>query len=56
MVQQSGEIDMLLTWGLSDRYTWLRQSQKNVAGALPLDADLNRGAMWGTLKEGWLGD
>jgi GH35 family endo-1,4-beta-xylanase len=47
---------MLLTWGLSDRYTWLRQTQPDIAGALPLDADLNRGPMWVTLKERWLGD
>jgi GH35 family endo-1,4-beta-xylanase len=45
---------MLLTWGLSDRYTWLRKDNPHLAGALPLDADLNRGPLWETLKTAWL--
>ena len=55
MVQESGEVDLLLTWGLSDRYSWLRQSKTRLAGALPLDGELNRGAMWETLRDKWVG-
>jgi len=54
LVQEEGAIEMLLTWGLSDRYSWLRKDNPGLAGALPLDADFDRGPMWGTLKEGWL--
>jgi len=54
-VQKDGPVEMLLTWGLSDRYTWLRKNNPHLAGALPLDADLNRGPLWETLKSAWLG-
>jgi endo-1,4-beta-xylanase len=41
------------TWGLSDRYTWLRQYYKRADGRplrpLPLDGNLNRKRMWSTL-------
>jgi endo-1,4-beta-xylanase len=41
------------TWGLTDRYTWLRQYYKRRDGQplrpLPLDVDLNRKPMWATL-------
>ena len=54
MLQESGAIDMLLTWGLSDRYTWLREDDPELTGgALPLDADYNRTAFWETLRSGW---
>ena len=40
----------VLTWGLSDRYTWLSQRRPRPDGApvrpLPLDADLNRKPAW----------
>jgi endo-1,4-beta-xylanase len=41
------------TWGLSDRYTWLRQYYNRTDGRplrpLPLDSNLNRKRMWSTL-------
>jgi endo-1,4-beta-xylanase len=43
----------ITTWGLSDRYTWLRQYNHRADGSplrpLPLDADFNRKPMWATL-------
>jgi len=54
-VQLDAPVDMLLTWGLSDRYTWLREQNPNIAGALPLDRNFRRGPMWDTLEEAWLG-
>jgi endo-1,4-beta-xylanase len=43
------------TWGLTDRYTWLRQYYKRRDGRplrpLPLDVDLNRKPMWATLAK-----
>jgi endo-1,4-beta-xylanase len=43
----------IATWGLSDRYTWLRQYNKRADGSplrpLPLDANLNRKWMWASL-------
>jgi len=43
----------IATWGLSDRYTWLRQYYKRADGTalrpLPLDTNLNRKPMWATL-------
>jgi endo-1,4-beta-xylanase len=54
LVQQGGAVDMLLTWGLSDRYSWLLKEHPNLKGILPLDANLNRGPMWETLKRDWL--
>jgi endo-1,4-beta-xylanase len=54
MAQKDGPIEMLLTWGLSDRYSWLRRNNPDLAGALPLDADFNRGPLWETLKTEWL--
>jgi len=55
MLQKTGAIDTLLTWGLSDRYTWLREYWPHIEGALPLDRNLNRAALWETLRAGWLG-
>ncbi len=54
MLQQSGSVDMLLTWGLSDRYSWLHKYSPDLAGALPLDRNYDRAALWETLKSGWL--
>ncbi len=54
MVQKGGAVKMLLTWGLSDRYSWLRDKYPDLAGMLPLDDNLNRGPMWETLKKDWL--
>jgi endo-1,4-beta-xylanase len=43
----------IATWGLSDRYTWLRQYYKRADGMplrpLPLDVNFNRKRMWATL-------
>jgi endo-1,4-beta-xylanase len=43
------------TWGLCDRYTWMRQYFKRADGKplrpLPLDADLNRKPMWSVLAK-----
>jgi endo-1,4-beta-xylanase len=43
----------IATWGLSDRYTWLRQYNKRTDGSplrpLPLDINLNRKLMWASL-------
>jgi endo-1,4-beta-xylanase len=43
----------ITTWGLSDRYTWLRQYNKRADGSplrpLPLDANFNRKSMWALL-------
>jgi endo-1,4-beta-xylanase len=43
----------IATWGLSDRYTWLRQYFKRADGSplrpLPLDANFNRKPMWASL-------
>ncbi len=43
----------IATWGLSDRYTWLRQYFKRADGTplrpLPLDANFNRKRMWAAL-------
>jgi endo-1,4-beta-xylanase len=45
----------ITTWGLSDRYTWLRQYNKRADGSplrpLPLDADFNRKPMWAVLAK-----
>ena len=45
----------IATWGLSDRYTWLRQYYKRWDGTplrpLPLDASLNRKPMWASLAK-----
>lgn len=54
LVQQGASLRTLLTWGLSDRYSWLRQDDEAARGMLPLDASLGRAAMWGTLRESWL--
>ena len=54
LVQDGAPADMLLTWGLSDRYTWLHMLRPEVVGALPLDRDLNHGPLWETLVTGWL--
>jgi endo-1,4-beta-xylanase len=43
------------TWGLCDRYTWMRQYFKRADGKplrpLPLDANLNRKPMWSVLAK-----
>jgi endo-1,4-beta-xylanase len=43
------------TWGLSDRYSWMRQYFKRADGRplrpLPLDTDLNRKPMWSVLAK-----
>jgi len=43
----------IATWGLSDRYTWMRQFYKRKDGLqlrpLPLDTNLNRKRMWAVL-------
>jgi endo-1,4-beta-xylanase len=43
------------TWGLSDRYTWLRQYHKRPDGKplrpLPLDSDFNRKPLWSVLAK-----
>jgi endo-1,4-beta-xylanase len=43
------------TWGLSDRYTWMRQYFKRADGRplrpLPLDADFQRKPLWSTLAK-----
>ena len=43
----------IATWGLSDRYTWLRLYYKRADGSslrpLPLDAEFNRKPMWAAL-------
>jgi endo-1,4-beta-xylanase len=54
LVQDDGEVSMLLTWGLSDRHTWLAMRYESVRGALPLDSDFNRGPLWTALAEAWL--
>ena len=49
----------ILTWGLSDRHSWLSSAKwnawRNPAGrhirGLPLDDDLHRTAMWGVLDD-----
>ena len=45
----------IATWGLSDRYTWLRQYYKRWDGAplrpLPLDAGLDRKPLWAALAK-----
>jgi endo-1,4-beta-xylanase len=45
----------LSTWGLCDRYTWMRQYFKRADGKplrpLPLDTDLNRKPMWSVLAK-----
>jgi endo-1,4-beta-xylanase len=54
MLQEDGSLDELLTWGLSDRYTWLRDSWPQAAGVLPLDKNMKRGLLWETLRNNWL--
>jgi endo-1,4-beta-xylanase len=45
----------IATWGLSDRYTWLRQYYKRIDGSplrpLPLDDNYQRKLMWATLAK-----
>ena len=55
LVQKDGPVEMLLTWGLSDRYSWMRKDNPDLRHALPLVGDLDRGALWNTLKVSWLG-
>jgi endo-1,4-beta-xylanase len=54
MVQNDGSLNEILTWGLSDKYSWLRQQQPHLAGALPLKNDMSRSALWETLRQGWV--
>ncbi|MBI3419288.1 MAG: endo-1,4-beta-xylanase [Proteobacteria bacterium] len=53
MVQEGGAVNKLLTWGLSDRMSWLRRYVPGLRGMLPLDAQFQRGPMWRTLRDGW---
>ncbi|MDP9127163.1 MAG: endo-1,4-beta-xylanase [Pseudomonadota bacterium] len=53
MLQESGAVDMLLTWGISDSHTWLHAKNRDVSGALPLDASYNRTPLWETLRTRW---
>lgn len=45
----------LATWGLSDRYTWLKRYNRRADGQplrpLPLDKDFNRKPMWSVLAK-----
>ncbi len=54
LVQKDEPVETLLTWGLTDRYTWLSKRNPEISGVLPLDGDYNRGPLWETLKEEWL--
>ncbi len=54
-------VDTVITWGLSDRYSWLWEATagEGVAspgGMLPLDAMLDRAPLWETLRRGWAED
>ena len=46
-------VTTLLSWGLSDRYTWWHQSsnphQNALARPLPLDENLNRKPLWSAI-------
>jgi endo-1,4-beta-xylanase len=53
MVQEGGAVEKVLTWGLSDRYSWLKHYFPDLAGMLPLDANLQRGLFWETLSGMW---
>lgn len=54
MVQESGDVKTLVTWGLSDRTSWIHETMPGLKGMLPLDADLRRNAMWESLRAAWL--
>jgi endo-1,4-beta-xylanase len=56
MLREGGSVDELLTWGLSDKYTWLREGWPQARGVLPLTKNMRRGPLWETLKKGWLGE
>jgi endo-1,4-beta-xylanase len=53
MVQEGGTVPKLLTWGLSDRYSWMKKYVPELAGMLPLDANFQRGLFWETLSGMW---
>ena len=53
LIEQYGALETVVTWGLSDRYTWMKQYGHNGVGALPLDANLKRDALWETLRTAW---
>jgi endo-1,4-beta-xylanase len=53
LVQEHAKLDTLLTWGLSDRHSWLNEYNEDPAGMLPLDADNNRTPMWEMLRRKW---
>ena len=53
LIEQQGALDTVLTWGLSDRYTWMKQYGQKGAGALPLDSNMKRGPLWDTLRTAW---
>lgn len=53
MLQEGGPINTLLTWGLSDRYTWLKDTETDATGSLPLNVDYQRGPLWKTLGDRW---
>ena len=54
-VLQEPEVDTVVTWGLSDRYTWLDWFAPRKDGAavrpLPLDRQLNRKLAWNAIFE-----
>ncbi|MDX2028936.1 MAG: endo-1,4-beta-xylanase [Alphaproteobacteria bacterium] len=54
MVQESGSVNTLLTWGLSDRRSWLEDALGDAQGSLPLDTNYQRGPLWESLRSGWL--
>lgn len=50
-------VKAVLTWGLSDRYTWLNTTQPRMDGRplrpLPLDADLRRKMAWQAIADAY---
>jgi endo-1,4-beta-xylanase len=50
MVQEGGAVGKVLTWGLSERYSWMKYYVPDLKGMLPLDANLQRGLFWETLS------
>ena len=53
MLRESGPAPQLFSWGLSTRYSWLKDGGFNAQGALPLDDDLERNLFWETLRRRW---
>ena len=50
VILQEPAVTTILTWGLSDRYTWLKKKDKRTDGGvtrpLPLDQSMNRKPSW----------